>query len=129
LVNLILMPIIMIITKIFPESGAFPMAKLLHWGTSRFDKPPWGIVIKAEAAGISDGGIQKNEIRISCDSGYHLTAASVAAVIRQYLKKVIDEPGIHISGLTVEPTVFLEDLRLQGVNVSYITKSGSEKTE
>lgn len=123
LVNMILMPIIMIVVRIFPESGSIPMARLLHWGSSKFDNPPWGIVMKAQAAGFSDGSHKTTVIKIFSDNSYHLTAASVTAVLRQYIKKAIDKPGVHISGMVVEPETFLEDLKLQGIDVSFYTET------
>jgi hypothetical protein len=117
LVDTIITPLIMLVLKIFPKRGIRPMARLLQWGTTRFDKPPYGTVIKVEAAGVRKGKQAKLVLRIFHEDGYYLTAAPVAAAIKQYLDGLIKRPGLWILGHIVNVERFFKDLESSGVEI------------
>jgi len=118
LVDGVITPFIMLVLKLFPERGVKPMARLLQWGTTKFDKPPYGTIIKTDAVGVKDGKRKKLNLRIFHRDGYFLTAAPVAAAIKQYIDGTIRKPGVHMPGHVVDIDRFLKDLKSMGVEIA-----------
>jgi len=115
LTDMILTPIIMVGLKIAPKRGIRPLGKLMWWGVNR-SKPPYRVVLKAEAKGYSNGKPVQIETRIEHEDGYELTAIPVVALLMQY--EQIRRPGLHMMGHMAEPGRLFDDMHTMGVQVT-----------
>ena len=99
--------------------GARPLARMLVFSVRRFARPPFAIVLAAEARGGSDGGPRSARVvvRSDDDDGYRLTAAPAVACAKQLLDGSIPRPGVHMMGHLVDPARLLEDLARMGLGV------------
>lgn len=117
-VNYILLPIGTVALKIMPKLARKPFAKSLEWGLKKFSKPPFKTILVMSAIGREKELTKEIRIKLSHTDGYWLTAASVAALLFQYLRGKFVTPGLYLQGDIVEPFAFLKDLEALGINVS-----------
>lgn len=99
--------------------GAKPLARLLVFSLRRFGRPPFAIVVAAEATGGRDGTPRTVRVilRSDDDDGYQLTAAPAVACVKQLLDGAITRPGVHRMGHLVEPARLAADMEQMGVGV------------
>ncbi len=103
--------------KVFPKLFRKPFAYSLLWGLKKFSRPPFKTIIKLSAIGRKRELTKEISITISHKDGYWLTAASVTALLIQYLRGKFTEPGLFLQGNIVDPAVFLNDIEALGVDV------------
>ncbi|HLF74150.1 MAG TPA: saccharopine dehydrogenase NADP-binding domain-containing protein, partial [Anaerolineales bacterium] len=115
LADLILTPIIMLGLKLAPRRGIRPLGKLMWWGMNK-SRPPYRVVLKAEATGRLNGRQAQVEARIEHEDGYELTAIPVVAFLLQYNQ--IRRPGLHMMGHLAEPDRLFNDMEGMGVRVT-----------
>lgn len=111
------LPASLAVLKLAPGSARV-VGRFFLWSASRFAKPPFGFVLQLEARGISAGMEKQVLLRLSHEDGYFLTAAPVAACVKQYLNGSIRIPGLHYQANLVEPVSFLFDMQRTGLRVS-----------
>lgn len=111
------MPMCMIGLKYMPNLTAKPLINLLVWSLRTFSKPPYYVVLQAEAEGVKDGNKKKMVIRTIHDDGYAFTAIPAVACIKQYLDGKITEPGLYFQGVIMEPNQMMEDMKKMGVRL------------
>jgi hypothetical protein len=115
----IITPLIMLVLRIWPERGMGPMGKLLCWSTKVFGRPPYGVIVKAEASGEKDGQHLTKSVVVSHPDGYKLTAMPVVAYLLQYLDGPARRPGLHMMGHVLDPERLLTDMQHMGAAVTY----------
>lgn len=93
------------------------LGRLLLWGLVRFSRPPFGTVLRLEAAGIRDGSPLRLVMQASHPDGYALTAIPAAACILQMLSPQSRRPGVWLQAQFVEPLRFFTDLGRLGVQI------------
>lgn len=116
-VDWFVLPLAWVCQRFFPDKALTPLSKLMRWGLQTFSKPPFGIILKVEAAGILDGKSITSEIKLSHPDGYLFTAIPVAACLLQYLDRSIRKPGLWTQANLVEPIRLIEDMVKLGVNL------------
>jgi saccharopine dehydrogenase-like NADP-dependent oxidoreductase len=99
--------------------GAKPLARLLAFSVRRFGRPPFAIVLTAEATGERDGTPRNVRVvvRSDDDDGYRLTAIPAVACVKQLLEGGIARPGVHLMGHLVEPARLAGDMRRMGIGI------------
>ncbi len=116
-VDWIITPLVIMGLKIAPKHGIKPLGKLMWWGMQTFPKPPYIVILKAEASGERDGKMEKVEVTISHPDGYELTAIPVVACLMQYPDGSARHPGLWMMGHLVEPVRAFKDMEKMGVRV------------
>ncbi len=116
-VDFVLMPLGMVLVKVAPRRGAMMFGRLMHWGLREFTRPPYGTVLRLDAAGEEDGKEVTLAVEVSHADGYLLTAAPMVACLLQMLDGSARVPGLHLQAWLVEPGRFLQDLQTMGVEV------------
>lgn len=116
-VDYFLFPFIFFSLKLFPKQSVKPLSKLMEWGLKTFSKPPYGLVMKLEAAGMQNGKTKNLEITLSHKDGSYFTAIPVVACLLQYLDGSIKKPGLWLQANVVEPNRFMKDLERMGINI------------
>ncbi len=101
--------------------GARPLARLLTFSVRHCARPPFAIVMVAEAT-ARDGRTSRVVVRSDDDDGYRLTAAPAVACALQLLDGSIVRPGVHIMGQRVEPLRLAEDLVRMGIGVETLVR-------
>jgi saccharopine dehydrogenase-like NADP-dependent oxidoreductase len=127
-VDWIIMPVTLVMMKIWPHAAKRPMGKWMHWGLNTFSKPPYGTLLKVEAAGQKGGILNKMQVTISHPDGYLFTAIPVAACLLQYLDGSIGKPGLWLQAHIVEPNRFMHDMQRMGISVQTI-EGGKDEME
>lgn len=117
-VNYLLLPIGTAALKISPKLTRKAFAKSLEWGLKKFSKPPFKTILVMSAIGRERDLTREIRIKLSHSDGYWMTAASVVALLFQYLRGKFTTPGLYLQGNLVEPVEFLKDLEALGINVS-----------
>lgn len=117
-VNYVVLPFGFALLKLFPNLGRKPFAKSLQWGLKKFSKPPFKTILVMSAIGRQKELTKELRIKLSHSDGYWLTAASVVAVVFQYLRGRFNEPGLFVQGNIVDPKLFLKDIESLGVEVT-----------
>jgi hypothetical protein len=99
--------------------GARPLARLLAFSVRRFGRPPFAIVLAAEATGERDGTRRTARVvvRSDDDDGYRLTAGPAVACVKQLLDGAVARPGVHLMGHLVEPERLAGDMKRMGIGV------------
>lgn len=117
--DMVVTPLAVMLGSIRCGLGARPLARLLVFSVRRFGRPPFAIVLTAEAAGERDGASHAARItlRSDNDNGYRLTAITAVACIRQLLDGTIARPGVHLMGHIVDPVRLALDMKTMGIGV------------
>ena len=112
-------PLAVMLGSVHRGLGARPLARLLAFSVHRFGRPPFAIVVTAEAAGERDGipRTVRVVVRSDDDDGYRLTAVPAVACVRQLLDGPIARPGVHRMGHLVEPARLAGDMKRMGIGV------------
>lgn len=116
-VDWLILPLVMVFPKIWPEKATRRMAKWMRWGLETFSKPPYATILKLEASGLAQGVPAALEVTLSHQDGYLLTAMPVAACLLQYLDGSIPKPGLWMQAHLAEPDRLIEDMQRMGLEV------------
>jgi short subunit dehydrogenase-like uncharacterized protein len=116
-VDWVIMPVAMVAMKLSLHSAKRPMGWWMHWGLKKFSKPPYGTILKVEAAGKKNGKPKSIKVAISHPDGYMFTAIPVAACMLQYMDGSINAPGLWLQANIVEPNRFMQDMQRMGIAV------------
>ena len=116
-VDWLVMPLGMLATKIAPQRSLRFTARLMRWGLVTFSKPPYGTLLKLEAAGVKDSAPKTLEVTLYHPDGYRFTAIPVAACLLQYLDSSIPKPGLWMQANLVDPTRLMRDMQRMGVEI------------
>lgn len=117
-VNYFIIPVGSLAIKIIPGLARKPFARSFEWGLKKFSKPPYRTVLVLSAIGRQAELTKELRIKISHADGYWLTAASVSALLFQYVRGSFKQPGVFLQGHLANPDIFFKDLEMLGVNVS-----------
>lgn len=116
-VNYFILPTGTFSIKLFPKLLRKPFAYSLLWGLKKFSRPPFKTIIKLSAIGRKRELTKEISICLSHKDGYWFTAASVTALLFQYLRGKFTEPGLFLQGNIVDPITFLKDIEALGIEV------------
>lgn len=119
-VDWIITPLVFAGLKLAPRRGTRRLGKLMWWGMQTFSKPPYLVLLKAEATGERSGKQVTIEVTVSHADGYELTAIPVVACLLQYLDGSARRPGLWMMGHLVEPARLFRDMEQMGVQISSI---------
>jgi hypothetical protein len=119
LADAVVTPLAVVLGSIRRGLGARPLARLLAFSVQRFGRPPFAIVLAAEAMGERDGMPRTVRVvlRSDGDDGYRLTAVPAVACVKQLLDGTIARPGVHLMGHLVEPERLARDMKQMGIGV------------
>ncbi len=119
LADAVVTPLAVALGSIRRGLGARPLARLLAFSVRRFGRPPFAIVLTAEAAGDRYGtpATARIVLRSDDDDGYRLTAVPAVACVRQLLDGAIARPGVHLMGHLVDPARLAMDMKRMGIGV------------
>ena len=113
----IVLPLAMLRQEIYPRGKHKWINALMDWGLKKFSKPPFGTVLKVEAAGEKDNHANEMELQLYHQDAYKFTAIPVTACLRQYLNGTIRKPGLWLMAHIVEPKELLDDMENMGIRV------------
>ena len=119
-VDLVITPLVFAGLRLAPRKGTRSLGKLMWWGMQTFSKPPYLVLLKAEARGERNGERAKVDVTISHSDAYELTAIPVVACLLQYLDGAARRPGLWMMGHLVEPERLLNDMEQMGVQISSV---------
>jgi saccharopine dehydrogenase (NAD+, L-lysine-forming) len=108
-------PAAMAILKIAPHATR-TVGRLLWWGMTRFQKPPFRTELIVQASGLHAGQLTHFEAAVAHRDAYELTAIPVAAAILQYLEGS-RRPGLWMMGHFADPRRLLTDMKRMGVKM------------
>ena len=114
-------PLAMLAMRVAPGRGHRPASRLVGWGMRKFSRPPFGVILKADATGERDGESSQLSVTVSHPSEYQATGLVVGAVISQWAEgpeSPTRTPGLHPMGMVVDPERLLLDLAARGFLVS-----------
>jgi short subunit dehydrogenase-like uncharacterized protein len=83
--------------------------------TNRFTRPPLGVVLAVEVAGVSAGRPLRLRVSVQHDDGYVATAIPALSCLLQVLDGTLKEPGIHMMGHAVDVARFIDDIERLGM--------------
>jgi saccharopine dehydrogenase (NAD+, L-lysine-forming) len=109
-------PTAMAILKVLPRATR-TVGRLLWWGMTRFQKPPFRTELIVKASGLHAGHPTRFEAAVAHRDAYELTAIPVVAAILQYLEGLARRPGLHMMGHLADPRRLLTDMKRMGVKV------------
>lgn len=118
LVNWGLVPLAMLGRRFASPRPRAWLRRLLAASLRRAAVPPFLTVLRLEATGLAAGERRQLEVEVSHPDGCYLTAACVAAGVRQLLDLSIRRPGLWLQALAVDPVRTLAELRDLGVGIS-----------
>lgn len=104
--------------KIIPGFNNQTFGKLLIHGLRKSKPPVLKSMILISAVGRKGNLTKEFKIKLSHVHGYWLTAASVTALLFQYLRGSFNESGLFFQGELVDSSIFLKDLENLGVRVN-----------
>lgn len=119
MVNYFIIPVGMTALKISTRLFRKIFARSIEWGLKKFSKPPYRSILLVSAIGRQNEFTKEVRIKLTHSDGYWLTAASVTALLFQYLRGNFSQKGVCLQGLIAEPDTFLHDIQSLGVSVSY----------
>jgi hypothetical protein len=93
------------------------LSRWFVWGVNTFSSPPWGVVLRLDAAGDREGKPCSFSVVLRHPDMYELTALAVVACLKQYLDGSIARPGVWLMGEVVEPIRIFHDLERMGVRI------------
>lgn len=117
-VDWLVFPVAAIASKVWPERALEPLSRLMVWGLNTFSKPPYGTLLKVEAAGEKAGQPHTLDVTLYHPDGYTFTAIPVVACMLQYLDGSIRQPGLWTQANLVEPNRLMHDMQRMGVEVA-----------
>ncbi|MBS1252888.1 MAG: Glutamyl-tRNA reductase [Anaerolineales bacterium] len=117
-VDWLVFPVAAIASKVWPERALEPLSRLMVWGLNTFSKPPYGALLKVEAAGEKAGQPHTLDVTLYHPDGYTFTAIPVVACMLQYLDGSIRQPGLWTQANLVEPNRLMHDMQRMGVEVA-----------
>jgi len=109
-------PTVMAMLRVLPKAKR-TTGRLLWWGMTRFQKPPFRTELIVKASGIHAGQPTSFEAAVAHRDAYELTAIPVVAAILQYLEGFGRRPGLWMMGHLVEPRRLITDMKRMGVKV------------
>lgn len=112
-------PIVMVALKLWPQRALPSMGRLMFWGLTRFSKPPYGTLLKAEVRGQKGAETVATDLFLYHEDGYAFTAIPAAACLLQYLSGSIRQPGLWFQAHIVEPDLMMLDMQRMGIDVQY----------
>ena len=113
----LVMPLALVGMRIAPGRLLRPLARLMGWGLKRFTRPPFGTLLRVEAAGLSCGKTHRLNMTVGHADGYALTALAAVACLLQLLDSTISRPGLQLQALAVEPARLLRDMARMGASM------------
>ena len=125
-VDWIITPVIMLGLKLAPGRGLRPLGKLLCWSMSRFNTPPYRVVLRIEASDDEGPAGAAYTAELSHEDAYELTAIPVVASLLQYLDGTLRQPGLWLMGQSVQTERFMRDMQRMGVSIS---ESGASRAK
>lgn len=111
----VIFPLAFVLLKIVPNAKR-TIGRLLWWGMTRFQKPPYRTELIVQASGTHAGQKTEFEAAVAHRDAYELTAIPVAAAILQYLEG-LRRPGLHMMGHLADPRRLFTDMKRMGVKV------------
>jgi hypothetical protein len=119
-VDWLVMPAALVAMRLAPRRALSPVARLMYWALRRFSKPPYGTLLKLEAAGECDGRIETASMTLSHADGYWFTAIPVVACLLQVLDadSGARQPGLWFQAHIVEPGRLLRDMQRMGIEIT-----------
>jgi saccharopine dehydrogenase (NAD+, L-lysine-forming) len=112
----VIFPLAFVLLKILPKATR-TIGRLLWWGMTRFQKPPYRTELIVQASGTHAGQKTQFEASVAHRDAYELTAIPVAAAILQYLEGLGRRPGLHMMGHLADPRRLFTDMKRMGVKV------------
>lgn len=116
-VDWLVMPLGMLGLRIAPQRSLRLTTRLMRWGLVMFSKPPYGTLLKLEAAGLKDTQPHQLTVMLYHPDGYMFTAIPIAACLLQYLDGSIRKPGLWTQANLVEPARLMADMQRMGVEI------------
>ena len=113
----VVMPIALAWLKINPNAVR-QIGKLIWWGMSNFNKPPYRIELQVQANGTKNNKLTQIKAAVAHPDGYELTAIPVVATLLQYLDGSANKPGLWMMGHLAEPERLMKDMQKMGVQVT-----------
>jgi hypothetical protein len=114
LVDALIMPFVMLGLKVFPKRGVRPLGRLVWWGMTGINKPPFRVVLFVDAKGYRNSRPAHVHASIEHADGYELTAIPVVAFLKQYLDGSARKPGLWMMGHLAEPIRLMQDMEAMG---------------
>jgi saccharopine dehydrogenase (NAD+, L-lysine-forming) len=93
------------------------LARLLAWSTRTFGRPPFGVAVQCDAAGVRSGEPVALRVALGHQDAYDLTAIPVVCMVEQLLDGSARAPGLHVMGQLVDPGRLLAECGAMGVSV------------
>jgi hypothetical protein len=115
-VDTVITPLVFVLLKLLPKARRMT-GRLLWWGMTRFQKPPFRTELIVQASGIHAGQKTQFEAAVAHRDAYELTAIPVAAAILQYLEGLGRSPGLWMMGHLADPRRLITDMKRMGVKV------------
>jgi saccharopine dehydrogenase (NAD+, L-lysine-forming) len=115
-VDWLVFPLAMAIMAIAPRANR-TVGRLIWWGMTRFQKPPYRTELMIKATGLHAGHPTQFEASVAHRDAYELTAIPVAAAILQYLEGLARRPGLHMMGHLADPRRLFIDMKRMGIKI------------
>jgi saccharopine dehydrogenase (NAD+, L-lysine-forming) len=103
------------------------LARVLAWSTRTFGRPPFGVAVQCDAAGVRAGEPVALRVALGHQDAYELTAIPVVCMIEQLLDGSARSPGLHLMGQLVDPDRLLAECGAMGVNVLAGESPGAQR--
>lgn len=116
--DMVVMPFVILMMKIFPNMMAKPMGNLFVWAWKISSKPPYYVIVRLEAFGVNNGKPTQIKTRLFHEDGYWFTAIPVVACLLQVLDGSIRKPGLHWMGQIVDPNRLMNDMEKMGIEIN-----------
>lgn len=116
----VVVPLAFALLKIAPNAVK-TTGRLLWWGMTRFQKPPFRTELVVKASGQHAGQATSFEAAVAHRDAYELTAIPVVAAILQYLEGFGRKPGVWMMGHLADPRRLITDMKRMGVKVRSAT--------